>query len=236
MLKPLVGVIATCYVLMVGDNSLCAQAVLYSISQAADAQAQNLLWEINPSNGAVVQQYQVSLPRVNGLIYGIGGLTFAQGNLWAVSQAADAQAQNLLWEINPSNGAVVHQFQVSLPRVNGLIYGIGGLTFAQGNLWAISQAADAQAQNLLWEINPSNGAVVHQFQVSLPRVNGLIYGIGGLTFAQGNFWAISQAADAQAQNLLWEINPANGTVVHQFQVNLPRVNGLIYGVGGLTSN
>jgi hypothetical protein len=88
-----------------------------------------------------------------------------------------------LWEINPANGALVQQFFVSLPVDAGIYWGVGGLAFGNGSLWAISAAVDNTDRHQLWEINPANGGFVQQFFVSLPADPfGVYLGVGGLAW------------------------------------------------------
>ncbi|MGA2076792.1 MAG: choice-of-anchor tandem repeat GloVer-containing protein [Terriglobia bacterium] len=156
---------------------------LYTISAAADNTLRHQLGEINPANGAFVQQFFASLPVDAGIYWGVGGLAFGNGSLWAISAAADNTLRHQLWEINPANGALVQQFFVSLPVDAGIYWGVGGLAFGNGSLWAISAAVDNTDRHQLWEINPANGGFVQQFFVSLPADPfGVYLGVGGLAW------------------------------------------------------
>ena len=221
------------YNTVTGTVRVNATFAAYSISTGIDSTGRYELWETNPSTGALVNQSSVSLPADGGVYYNIGGLAFANGNLWAISKVIDSSDRNQLWEINPSTGALVKQLLVSLPADGGVYYNVGSLTFANGNLWAISAGIDSLDRHLLWEINPSTGALVKQTFVSLPADGGVYYNVGGLAFASGNLWAISIGIDSTGRYELWEINPSNGALVKETSVSLPADSGAYYNVGGL---
>jgi hypothetical protein len=207
---------------------------LYSISETVDSGLRHQLSEINPANGAFVQQFSVSLPGEAGTYYSVGGMASGNGRLWAISAAAEFPSdQHQLWAINPANGALVQQFLVSLPGEGFTYYNVGGLAFGNGSLWAISASVDSNNQHPLWEINPANGAFVHQFLVSLPGEGFNYYSVGGLAFANGSLWAIGASVDNTYRHQLSEINPANGAFVRQFWVSIPGEGGTYFSVGGL---
>jgi hypothetical protein len=101
---------------------------LWAISQQADGSGRHQLWEINPANGAYVQQFLVSLPADGGSYYNVGGLAFGNGSLWSISQQADGSGRHQLCSINPANGSLAQQFFVSLPADGGYYY-VAGLAW-----------------------------------------------------------------------------------------------------------
>ncbi len=159
-----------------------ASGDLWAISTGIDSTSRYELWEINPTTGALVKQSFVTLPsEYSGVYYNVGGLAFANGDLWAISTGIDSSGRHLLWGINPSTGALVKQSFVTLPADGGVYYNVGGLAFASGDLWAISTEIDSSGRHLLWEIDLSTGALVKQSFVSLPsEYSGVYYNVGGL--------------------------------------------------------
>ena len=159
-----------------------ANGYLWAISSGIDLTGKHQLWQINPANGAFVRQFFVSVPSDGNVYYNIGGLAFGNDYLWAISSGVDLNGKHQLSEINPANGTYVRDFFVSLPRDGNVYYSVGGLTFGNGNLYSISSGIDLNGKHQLSQIDPSNGAYVQQFFVSLPSDGGFYYNVAGLAW------------------------------------------------------
>jgi len=171
-----------------------------------------LLWELNPTNGTVVQTL------TSGVTQPIRGLAYGNNYLWAHSEGTTSSNTYLIWQLSPTNGNAVRTL------TSGVTQPVSGLAYGNNYLWAHSEGTTSSNTYLLWELNPTNGNVV---QTLTSRVT---QPISGLAFGNNYLWAHSEGTTSSNTYLLWELNPTNGSVVQTLTSGVTQpISGLAFG-------
>jgi gliding motility-associated-like protein len=160
-----------------------ADCLLYGLSNIVTTP---MLSSINPTTGTVVdifsypnhQFYAGEYDNVNDVFYAVGMSEINSGEL----------LNQLLYSINPLNGALDTIGNLNLPAIDGFFYtpndGINGLAYDPGLnlLFGISD------NGKLYQINPSNA--------SISLIGNTASGMRGLAFdeIQNKLWAVSPSA------------------------------------------
>ncbi len=165
---------------------------------------QQQIHQLDPDTAAIV--HSIPLPEV---ITGDAGLAFAGNTLYLVSDTG-----MMLYELNPASGAIVDTI---LLADLGITESINGLAYLNGQV-----VAQAAAANRLYFIDPFHDTLISSVTVGASLAGGLA-GAG----SRGTLFAVVSSGD------IVEIDPADGSVIHQFATSFTLGVGLAFVEGYL---
>lgn len=142
------------------------------------------MYEIDPTDGAILKDFPIA-------DYFLSDLAYSDGSLWL---QASSTLYTTLYKINPATGAVVGQLRLKPPYDFGYVY---GLAAGDNALWAY--ASDGK----IVKIDPRTGASLGAF--AAPATTS--YFFSGLAWDNGYLWL------SDSSNGFFKLDPSSGEVL-----------------------